>query len=80
MKYYQRLRDMREDHDKTQKEIAQLLKTTQPQYVRYETGERELPIHHFQTLARFYNISIDYLSGLTETPKTLDGTSFELKK
>ena len=58
MKYYQRLRDMREDHDLTQKDVAKLLNTTQPQYVRYETGERELPMHHFITLSKFYNINI----------------------
>ena len=63
MKYYQRLRDLREDHEITQKEIAQLLKTTQPQYARYETGERELPMHHFRTLAKYYNVSLDYLVG-----------------
>lgn len=80
MKYYQRLRDMREDHEMTQKEIAILLRTTQPQYVRYETGERELPMHHFRTLAKYYNVSLDYLAGLTNTPKTLDGSPYTVKK
>ena len=76
MKYYQRLKDIREDHEKTQKEIAELLKTTQPQYTRYETGERELPMHHFIMLAKYYNLSIDYLVGLIDTPKTLDGKPY----
>ena len=80
MKYYQRLRDMREDHDLTQKDVAKLLNTTQPQYVRYETGERELPMHHFITLSKFYNITLEYLVGLTNTPKTLDGTPYTFKK
>lgn len=80
MKYYQRLRDMREDFDKTQKEIALLLGTTQPQYARYEAGERELPIHHFSTLARYYNVSIDYLCGLVDTPKALDGKAYRFQK
>lgn len=80
MKYYQRLRDLREDHEITQKEIAQLLKTTQPQYARYETGERELPMHHFTTLAKYYNVSLDYLAGLINTPKTLDGSPYTLKR
>ena len=79
MKYYQRLRDLREDHEITQKEIAQLLKTTQPQYARYEKGERELPMHHFTTLAKYYNVSLDYLAGLINTPKTLDGSPYTLK-
>lgn len=70
--FFQRLRDLREDKDLTQKDIAILLKTTQPQYARYETGERELPMHHFITLARFYNVSLDYLAGLTNDPKPLN--------
>ena len=46
MYYYQRLRDLREDADKTQKEIAELLNTNQSQYQKYESGKRELPLHH----------------------------------
>ncbi len=64
-----RLRDLREDNDKTQAEIAVLLKTTQPQYARYESGERELPMRHFITLARYYGVSLDYLAGLSEQPR-----------
>ena len=75
---YQRLRDMREDADKTQQDIAKLLFTTQQQYARYESGERELPMHHFITLAKFYNISLDYLAGLTDTPRTLTGESYKI--
>ena len=71
MHFYQRLRDLREDSDRTQGEIATLLCTTQQQYARYERGERELPMHHFITLARFYNVSLDYLAGLVDTPKRL---------
>ena len=71
MKFYQRLLDIREDHDMTQKEIAELLHTTQPQYARYETGERELPMHHFITLAKYYNISLDYLAGFIDIPRKL---------
>ena len=71
MQYYQRIRDMREDKDKTQEEIARILNTTRPQYNRYETGVRELPMHHFITLAKYYNVSLDYLAGLVDTPKKL---------
>ena len=71
MYYYQRLRDLREDADKSQKEIADILKTTQAQYNRYERGERELPMHHFITLAKYYNVSLDYLAGLISTPEKL---------
>ncbi len=69
--FYQRLRDLREDKDLTQKDIAALLNTTQPQYARYETGERELPMHHFITLAKFYKVSLDYLAGLIDEPRKL---------
>ena len=68
MKYYQRLRDLREDADKTQTEIAEILNMKQNQYSRYERGERELPMHHFVTLARFYNVSLDYLAGFVNSP------------
>ncbi len=66
--YYKRLRDLREDSDKNQLEIAKLLNTTVQQYSRYERGERELPMHHFIALAKFYNVSLDYLAGLTDNP------------
>lgn len=62
-----RIRDLREDHDMLQKDVAAVLKTTQQVYSRYETGANELPIHHAITLARFYNVSVDYIVGETET-------------
>ena len=71
MHYYQRLCDLREDNNKTQAQIAQILGTTQQQYYRYETGLREMPMHHFITLAKYYNVSLDYLAGLTDTPRKL---------
>lgn len=71
-----RIKDTREDNDKTQKEIAQLLNTTQQQYWRYELGKRELPLSHLKTLAKYYNISADYIIGLIDEPKLL----YERKK
>ena len=68
---YQRLRDTREDADKKQDEIAAVLKITRQQYQLYESGKRELPMHHFVTLARYYNVSLDYLAGLIDTPRKL---------
>ncbi|MDE6004446.1 MAG: helix-turn-helix domain-containing protein [Oscillospiraceae bacterium] len=65
MYYLQRLRDLREDEDLQQSDIAKLLHTTQPQYSRYETGERELPVRHLVTLADFYKVSTDYILGRT---------------
>ncbi|MGN1411376.1 MAG: helix-turn-helix domain-containing protein [Oscillospiraceae bacterium] len=64
MYFLQRLKDLREDNDLTQSDVAKLLKTTQPQYSRYETGEREIPVRHLVTLAKFYQVSIDYILGL----------------
>lgn len=71
MYIYQRLRDMREDTDKTQNDIATILNISRQHYALYEKGERELPMHHFITLAKHYNVSLDYLAGLTDTPKKL---------
>lgn len=71
MKYYQRLTDLREDAEKTQSQIAELLHTTQQQYSRYERGLREIPFGHMITLAKYYNVSLDYLAGLTDTPRKL---------
>lgn len=69
---YQRVRDVREDSDKRQDEIAEILKITRQQYQLYESGKRELPMHHFVTLARYYNVSLDYLAGLIDTPEKLN--------
>ena len=69
--FYQRLKDLREDEDKTQTEIAEILQMKQQQYARYENGSQEIPLHHFITLARYYNVSLDYLAGLIDTPRKL---------
>ena len=71
MYIYQRLRDLREDKDEKQEEIALVLGITRQQYQLYESGKRELPMHHFKTLARYYNVSLDYLAGMIDTPKPL---------
>ena len=65
-KYIKKLRDLREDHDKTQQEIADVLGTSQTMYARYERGANELPIRHLITLCRFYNVSADYILGFNE--------------
>lgn len=61
MDYIKRIRDLREDHDKTQVEIAKVLGTSQTMYARYERGANELPIHHLLTLCDYYNVSADYI-------------------
>lgn len=64
-KYYPRLKDLREDKDLTQNELAKYLRTTQKQYSRWETGENEISTHLLIELAKFYKTSIDYIVGLT---------------
>lgn len=71
MYVYQRLKDTREDLDKKQEEIALVLNITRQQYQLYESGKREMPMHHFVALAKYYNVSLDYLAGLVDTPKKL---------
>lgn len=67
--YYQRLKDLREDRTEMlkQQDIADLLGTTQQTYSIWERGEREIPFHHVITLAKFYNVSLDYIAGLTNS-------------
>ena len=55
------LRELREDADLTQSEVAAVLGTTQQVYARYERGVNELPLHHLQTLCRYYHVSADYI-------------------
>ena len=72
MYYYQRLRDMREDSDLTQKQVGELLGITTQQYQLYESGKREMPMHLFVVLARHYNVSLDYLAGLRSDKSPLE--------
>ena len=67
--YYQRIRDLREDADMTQSVLAEALGITKQQYSLYERGDREIPFHHAITLAKFYNVSLDYIAGLTNNKK-----------
>ncbi len=71
MYFYQRLKDTREDSDKKQEDIASILNITRQQYQLYESGKREMPMHHFIILAKYYNVSLDYLAGLIDTPRKL---------
>ena len=61
MAHYRRVRDLREDNDKTQRQIADLLNMQLTVYQRYERGERELPLWAAIKLAEFYGVSLDYL-------------------
>ncbi|HBW36949.1 helix-turn-helix domain-containing protein [Desulfosporosinus sp. BICA1-9] len=66
---YQRLRDLREDRDLTQQDIATLLKVSQATYSRYESGALDIPSSSLMKLAQFYKTSIDYLLGLTNNKR-----------
>lgn len=67
--YVKRIRDLREDHDRTQQEIADVLGTSQTMYARYERGANEMPIRHLIVLCKYYGVSADYVLGLKDTMK-----------
>ena len=71
MNYYQRLKDIREDNDKTQKEIAAYLNMDQSNYAKYENGKNMMGIDKYIKLAKYYNISLDYLAGIVDSPRKL---------
>ena len=73
MEHQRRLRDLREDHDKTQQEIADVLGTSQTMYARYERGANELPMRHLIKLAEYYHVSTDYLLGRSNDPTKSGG-------
>ena len=69
---YPRLRDLREDRDMTQADVAAVLGTAREQYNKYELGKQEIPFHHVIKLARLYNVTIDYIAGLSREPRPLE--------
>lgn len=71
MNYYQRLRDIREDNDLTQTQIAQVLDIQQTQYSRYERGAVQMSIDKYIILAKYYNISLDYITGIIDEPQKI---------
>lgn len=66
MKYAQRLKEIREERELNQETLARVLQTTQQYYGKYENGKRELPFSRAIELAKFYNVSLDYLAGLID--------------
>lgn len=70
MNYIKRIRDLREDHDLTQQQVADILGTSQTMYARYERGANEMPIHHLLTLCDYYGVSADYILYRTDKPHT----------
>ena len=69
MSYMKRMRDLREDNELTQQEVADILGTSQTMYARYERGANELPIRHLISLCNYYKVSSDYILGLKNAKK-----------
>ncbi len=66
---YQRIRDLREDRDLKQRELAEVLNCSQRVYSNYELGQRDIPTDVLIKLSQFYNVSVDYLLGLTNNSR-----------
>lgn len=67
--FFKRIADLRIDKDKTQQQIADMLKCNRQVYARYERGIREIPVSMLIQLAQYYEVSLDYLTGLTDEKK-----------
>ena len=66
---YKRIRDLREDNDLSQREIAKVLNCSQQVYSNYELGQRDIPTYILIKLSDYYNVSVDYILGLSNCPK-----------
>lgn len=77
MPFYQRIRDLREDADKTQSELAEYLRTTAQYYGKYEKSERELPFSRAIELADYYGVSLDYLAGRTNAKSSRSASELQ---
>ena len=82
MQHYQRIRDLREDRDLTQDALCRLLYMHKTTYTNYEQGKHSVPLDFAATLAEFYGVSLDYIAGLTSSPRSAEGaqlTAEEIK-
>ena len=68
---YRRIRDLREDSNYTQKELSKYLNCSQQVYSNYELGQRDIPTQMLIKIARYYNVSVDYILGISDNPKRL---------
>jgi len=71
--HYPRLKDLREDHDMTQQQLIEILEMHKTTYTNYEQGKREIPFELVIRLAKLYNVSLDYIAGLSNEPVPLEG-------
>ena len=72
MQVCQRLREIRKARGLSQADVAEALQIVRPQYVRYEKGERQMPLNYFIALAGFYGVTLDYLAGLSDDEHSAD--------
>ena len=70
--HLRRIKDLREDSDKTQQQIADYIDTSQTMYARYERGATELPLRHLISLCEYYNVSADYILGFSNKKVTIE--------
>ena len=77
--HYRRLRDLREDHDLTQDQLVAALSLNKTTYTNYEQGKREIPFALVIRLAKLYNVSIDYIAELADSPAPLSGNNIYCK-
>ena len=77
--HYRRLRDLREDHDLTQDQLVAMLGLNKTTYTNYEQGKREIPFALVIRLARLYNVSLDYIAELADSPAPLSGRNLYSK-
>ena len=80
MAKYNRIKDLREDCDKTQQELADYLGTSSQHYGKYELGNAEIPFERAIMLAKYYNVSLDYITGLTNNKRGLSQGSLSEKQ
>lgn len=73
--YYRRLRDLREDHDYTQDQLVKILEMHKTTYTNYEQGKREIPFSLAIRLAQLYNVSLDFIAGLSDEPRPIIGSN-----
>ncbi|MBQ8600560.1 MAG: helix-turn-helix transcriptional regulator [Clostridia bacterium] len=71
MEYYERIRALRQANHETQRQLAEFLGTTQQAYMKYEKGVNEMPVRRIIAICRHYNVSADYVLGLSENPEPI---------
>lgn len=78
--HLRRIKDLREDSDKTQQQIADYIGTSQTMYARYERGATELPLRHLISLCEFYNVSADYILGFSNKKVSIEISTTKPKR